>query len=31
MEDVTLRLILEKRHLLFQPWEEIVFGQKNDS
>ncbi len=24
VEDVTLRLILEKRHLLFQPWEEIA-------
>ena len=24
VEDVTLRLILEKRHLLFQPWDEIA-------
>ena len=24
VEDVTLRLILEKRYLLFQPWEEIA-------
>ena len=24
VEDVTLRLILEKRHLLFQSWEEIA-------
>ena len=24
VEDVTLRLILGKRHLLFQPWEEIA-------
>ena len=24
VEDVTLRLILEKRHLLFQQWEEIA-------
>ncbi len=31
VEDVTLRLILEKRHLLFQSWEEIAIDLRISS